>query len=86
MSTALPNSRIRSVDILRGIVMVIMALDHTRDYFSNFYGIPTNLDVVSSGMFLTRWITHFCAPVFRFLAGTSAYRSLSKKQDINAAS
>ena len=86
MSTALPNSRIRSVDILRGIVMVIMALDHTREYFSNFYGNPTNLDVVSSGMFLTRWITHFCAPVFRFLAGTSAYRSLSKKQDKNAAS
>jgi len=63
-----------------------MALDHTRDYFSNFYGNPTNLDVVSSGMFLTRWITHFCAPVFIFLAGTSAYLSLSKKQDKNAAS
>lgn len=86
MTTALPNTRIRSVDILRGIVMVIMALDHTRDYFTNFYGNPTDLSVASTSMFLTRWITHFCAPVFIFLAGTSAYLSLSKKQNKNAAS
>lgn len=86
MTTELPNTRIRSVDILRGVVMVIMALDHTRDYFTNFYGNPTDLSVASTSMFLTRWITHFCAPVFIFLAGTSAYLSLSKKQNKNAAS
>lgn len=80
------GNRILSVDILRGIVMVIMALDHTRDYFSNFFGNPTDLTVVSSGMFLTRWITHYCAPIFIFLSGTSAYLSLAKKGDKNAAS
>ena len=80
------GNRILSVDILRGIVMVIMALDHTRDYFSNFFGNPTDLTVVSSGMFLTRWITHYCAPIFIFLSGTSAYLSLAKKGDKKAAS
>lgn len=80
------HTRIRSVDILRGIVMVLMALDHTRDYFTDFYNNPTDLSVASTGMFFTRWITHFCAPVFVFLAGTSAFLSLSKKQDKKAAS
>jgi uncharacterized membrane protein len=82
---ALQNSRIRSVDILRGIVMVIMALDHTRDFFSNFTHNPTDLEYTTTGMFFTRWITHYCAPVFIFLAGTSAYLSLSKKNDKNSA-
>lgn len=80
------HTRVRSVDILRGIVMVIMALDHTRDFFTDFYNNPTDLSVATTGMFLTRWITHFCAPVFVFLAGTSAFLSLSKKQDKKAAS
>lgn len=70
--------RIASVDILRGIIMVIMALDHTRDYFTNFYNDPTDLSVATTPMFLTRWITHFCAPVFVFLSGTSAFLSFSK--------
>ncbi|MCB9045112.1 MAG: DUF1624 domain-containing protein [Chitinophagales bacterium] len=86
MVTSAVNNRIRSVDILRGIVMVIMALDHTRDYFSNFHNNPTNLTVASMGMFLTRWITHYCAPVFVFLAGTSAFLSLSKKNNKKEAS
>lgn len=80
------HTRVRSVDILRGIVMVLMALDHTRDYFTDFYNNPTDLSVASTGTFLTRWITHFCAPVFVFLAGTSAFLSLSKKKDKKAAS
>lgn len=58
--------------------MVIMALDHTRDYFSDYYNDPTDLSQASTAMFLTRWITHFCAPIFVFLAGTSAWLSLSK--------
>lgn len=86
MQQALQQNRIRSVDILRGIVMVIMALDHTRDFFSNFTHNPTDLAYTTTGMFFTRWITHYCAPVFIFLAGTSAYLSLAKKNDKNAAS
>jgi uncharacterized membrane protein len=66
--------------------MVIMALDHTRDFFSNFTHNPTDLAYTTTGMFFTRWITHFCAPVFIFLAGTSAYLSLAKKNDKKAAS
>lgn len=55
--------------------MVIMALDHTRDYFSNYTHNPLDLDHAGAAMFLTRWLTHFCAPVFVFLSGTSAYLS-----------
>lgn len=78
MSASTNTRRIASVDILRGIIMVIMALDHTRDYFTDFYNDPTDLAVASTPMFLTRWTTHFCAPVFIFLSGTSAFLSFSK--------
>jgi uncharacterized membrane protein len=69
------NNRIGSIDFLRGLVMIIMALDHVRMYFGygTWYAEPTNLGTTTPLLFFTRWITHFCAPVFVFLAGTSAF-------------
>jgi uncharacterized membrane protein len=79
--------RINSIDILRGIVMVIMALDHTRDFFqkvvitggASVATNPTDMATTTPALFFTRWITHFCAPIFIFLAGVSAWLMSQKK-------
>ena len=65
--------RNEAIDLLRGLVMVIMVLDHARDFWGGFTPNPTDLDSTTLPLFFTRWITHLCAPVFVFLAGTSAY-------------
>lgn len=75
------KKRISSVDLLRGAIMIIMALDHTRDFFhfDAQTANPLNLDTTTPVLFFTRWITHFCAPVFVFLSGTSAFLQSARK-------
>ena len=74
-----PSSRLESVDLLRGVVMVIMALDHVRDFMSDqMHKNPVDLETTTASIFLTRWITHYCAPTFIFLAGTSAFLAESR--------
>lgn len=77
----LSPKRIESIDIIRGLAMVIMALDHVRDYFhiSANTDDPLNLATTSPALYFTRWITHFCAPIFVFLSGTSIYLQSLRK-------
>jgi uncharacterized membrane protein len=72
------RARVDSVDALRGIIMVLMALDHVRQYFGDAAVQPTNLSTTSTALFLTRWVTHICAPVFFLLTGTGAYLALRR--------
>ena len=72
------RERLESVDVVRGLIMILMALDHTRDYLGTSAS-PTNIGTVTVALFFTRWITHFCAPTFFLLTGTGAYLSLRRK-------
>src|SRR5215216_6269405 len=73
-----PFARLDSLDLWRGIVMVLMAIDHVRVYSGVPAGGPT------AGVFFTRWVTHFCAPAFVFLAGTGAYLYGRRVADLGA--
>jgi uncharacterized membrane protein len=80
MTTAPPTRvRVESIDLLRGAVMILMALDHTREYFGATAISPTDLSRTTAALFVTRWITHICAPVFFLLTGTSAYLTLGRR-------
>ena len=76
--------RVYSIDFTRGVVMIIMALDHVRDmiHVNSISQSPTNLETTTPVLFFTRWITYLCAPTFVFLAGTSAYMSFKNNNTI----
>lgn len=80
-TTAVLKSRINSIDLLRGMIMIIMALDHVRDFFhiTAMTEDPTNPATTTPILFFTRWITHYCAPIFVFLTGTAAFLSGQRK-------
>jgi len=81
VAEAAPPKRIRleSVDVVRGVIMILMALDHTRDFFAPIAFSPTDPTQTTVALFFTRWITHMCAPVFFLLTGTGAYLLLRTK-------
>jgi uncharacterized membrane protein len=78
-AVTLNRNRIESIDVVRGVIMILMALDHVRDFFGTPGVNPIDLAQTTIPLFFTRWITHFCAPVFFLLTGTAAYLSLRKK-------
>ncbi len=77
------RARVESVDVVRGVIMIIMALDHTRDFFGIPGQNPTDMATTTPALFFTRWITHFCAPVFFLLTGTGAYLALRRRSPGN---
>ncbi len=77
-------TRVQSIDIVRGAVMILMAIDHIREYFHGpaLHFLPTDLSKTTAAIFFTRWITHFCAPVFVFTAGLGAFLYAQRRTKI----
>ena len=73
--------RIHSIDLLRGLIMALMALDHTRHFLTDIHFNPLDIEKTTPFLFLTRWITHYCAPLFVFLSGVSTWLSLQRSGD-----
>jgi uncharacterized membrane protein len=73
------RTRIESIDVVRGIIMILMALDHTREFFGVIAVSPTDIARTTAPLFFARWITHICAPVFFLLTGTGAYLVLRRR-------
>jgi uncharacterized membrane protein len=89
IDTSVPSTqstRIVSVDLLRGLVMMLMALDHTREYFSELPFSPEDLSKTFGTLFFTRVITHVCAPVFFLLAGAGAYLAVARGKSLQQVS
>ena len=80
------SPRLHCVDLLRGIVMILMALDHTRDFFTRLRFSPEDLSHTTAPLFLTRFVTHFCAPAFFLLAGMGGYLSLAEGKSLRQVS
>ncbi|WP_194975978.1 DUF1624 domain-containing protein [Aquiflexum lacus] len=80
-TTLIPNQRISSIDLVKGLAMLIMALDHVRDFVHApaFLFDPADPTRTTLAIFFTRWVTHFCAPAFSFLAGMSAFMISKRK-------
>jgi uncharacterized membrane protein len=81
-AVTLQAPRLVSVDILRGLAMVVMALDHTRDFMTYLRIAPEDVAHTYGALFFTRFITHYCAPIFSFLAGTGAFLSTRRGKSI----
>src|SRR3982750_4013478 len=80
MPLAPPRPRIAAVDLVRGVIMIVMALDHTRDWVGGVaLSAPTKLATTTPALFFTRWVTHSCAPTFCLLAGVAVRLSLARK-------
>ena len=77
-ANATGRMRIQSIDLVRGVIIIIMALDHVHDFFGDLTARPTDLARTTAALFFTRWITNICAPVFFLLTGTSAYLTLAR--------
>ena len=75
------SQRLVSIDLWRGLVMALMALDHVRDFFTNVRFSPLDITQTTIPLFFTRWVTHLCAPSFVFLAGVAAYLSFQRHKN-----
>jgi len=79
---AAKRARLESIDVVRGLIMILMALDHTRDFFGTPGINPSDPANTTIPLFFTRWITHFCAPTFFLLTGTGAFLARRRKSTV----